>query len=160
MTPADVTDTDKRWLADQTTRILAAAAAKESSSVQSMVQEIATRYQAVGIWALLHGLAGAVAQLGMGVNPVTGRHAGLAELQITTDSGRPVEPEDLPPDLRPKLWAARFVTAFVNDDRATLNALFDASLRATTAEHLADMAALIGLAGRAVAQAADGGEPS
>lgn len=55
----------------------------------------------------------------------------FAGLHISrVDTGEQVDPNDLPDDMAPALWAGRFVAAAYNKDDDTMLALFNAQLRA------------------------------
>jgi hypothetical protein len=55
----------------------------------------------------------------------------FAGLEISrVDTGEQVDPNDLPDDMAPALWAGRFVAANYNKDDGTMQALFNAQLKA------------------------------
>lgn len=58
---------------------------------------------------------------------VGGKEPGFVSVDMRDPLGRLIEPEDAPPTVRPKLWAARFIAAIGNDDADTAAALYKAA---------------------------------
>ncbi|MBQ1047830.1 hypothetical protein KBX50_05075 [Micromonospora sp. C51] len=136
---------DDSWLSRAVMDLLACAATGDTAGVRDALEAIVRERNASGVWALCCAMADTVTTLGLGVR----QGEGFAAVQLATGSGEPVEPENWPPQARPQLWATRFVAAHVNGDMDTSYALF-LSTMPDPQQHMAGVAALIGLAGRVV----------
>lgn len=126
------------WLGDRTMRLLCAAMDRDADEVTRLLDEIAQRYDAQGIWGICYALAGAIHKLAF---PAVQRGDGtLTGDMLVIDRIPGASTED--PDA---LWAARFVVAYVNGDADTANALFYGTM-ADPNQHAGGVIALIAMA--------------
>lgn len=107
-------------------------------------------------WAACMAWAEVVNQLAL--DP---RNPQPAVLQLGLRDGSPVEPEDVPAQMHPQLWAARVVTAQANRDVETVRALLEAKVgrRADPAEVVDHVSVLLDLAASVVRAAPAGVRP-
>jgi hypothetical protein len=131
-TPAPGPGFDLHWMTDQTTAIILAAVDGDGAAAATTMDGVAGRYGDHGLYCLCCALAEAIVRMAgyrdqgePGGPEEPGDHWwGLAVESI--DTGQPVAPEDLSPDVADMVVAARWVTAYLNGDTAQLFALFDA----------------------------------
>lgn len=120
-------------LAQQVGDLLVFAMDQRAEDVQSTLADIAEQYGDRGLYALTYAMADLVKLIGFD------NAKGFAQIKML--GGR--APEDLPPEDRADLWAARFLAAHLNDDAAQRQALWNAELDVDRA--VANVVALIWL---------------
>lgn len=119
------------------------AASGNAEGVAEAVAKVAEHgdaavFAACCAWAATPGVLGLVAE------------GGVASLEIRDGRGRLVEPEAVPAELAPCLWAGRFVAAQMNDDFDACMALFRAIPRDQVT---ANLLALLEIAAHAIVAA-------
>ena len=113
-------DERMEFLADRTMRLLVAAMDRDPEQVSRLLEEIADRYDAQGMYGVCCALAQSVLTLAFpefkrGDGTLTGDM--LAIDQLPTSTGDPHA-----------LWACRFVAAYGNGDMDNTDALFFGSM--------------------------------
>jgi hypothetical protein len=132
-------DTERlHWLSDRTMRLLCAAMDRDPDETTHLLEEIAERYNASGMYAVCCALAQSVLTLAF---PEFKRGDG------TLDDGEMLAVQRLPgaSDDPHILWAVRFVAAYANGDMGTTDALFFGSMDDEDA-HGGGVVALIAMA--------------
>jgi hypothetical protein len=75
---------------------------------------------------------------------------GFAVLEVLDEQGRRLDPADVAPEQRAKVWAAQFLTAHCNDDDDMRRALFDAHVERDPGRAAENVLALLSAAGAAI----------
>lgn len=127
MSATPLNEGDLRRLAEITGSVLLAAIDRDHEAINRYVNEVIDRWGAAGMYCLCCGLAGAFKGLTSGTDPVGG---------ATVFTVGDIDIDNLPPEARPPLFAARFLAAYLNDDHAMAGALFRAPLVAGDGEGL------------------------
>lgn len=130
--------------------LIGAAVARDNEGVKDLLVEIAEQHDAEGVWALCCALARMVGHA-LGAQP----GEAFAVMGVRDAAGRVVDPDTVPDQARPFVWASRFTAAVTNEQMDSALALFEVSF-ADDERHVADLAALIKLAGD-VLRSAPGG---
>lgn len=121
MNIGDLSGGDVSRLATITGAVVLAATDDNGPAVEQYVNEAIERYGLAGLYGLCCGLGEAFRRL-TGQPGETTLGAGLAVIGADVD--------DLPAAARPALFAARFLTAYLNNDLTMCRALFNAPLEA------------------------------
>ena len=132
----DMTREQAAELTNRCVTILAAAIDRDADAAGREITQIAETSGDAGVFCVATAVAEAVRRSAYPYN-------GTASVQMLTGG----EPEDLSPDLRAELFAARFLAAHVNGDSQTAMALFRAPILAEDDEQACrNVAALVNLA--------------
>ncbi len=136
-------DDSRDWrIADQTMRLLAAAADQDADTCTDILQEVVDTDDAQGVYAVCNALCMVVHTT---VFPGFVRGDG----SLTGDQLAAVRGGTDDPDVR---WAAQFLTAYLNGDVETTAALFTASMH-DIRRHVAGVVSLVVMAGAVCRQA-------
>lgn len=81
----------------------------ESATILSLVD---SRYGHHGVWLVCNALASCVAIMTRIGEPVGGQVVGFG---LRGPDGKPANPDDVPDEMKPAMWAMRFVAAWAND---------------------------------------------
>ena len=121
-------------LAVDSMSLLAAVMDSREDAASAIFAAIAKQYEERGLYALSVLMAEAIKKIGF-----SDSH-GLARIEMLNGG----VPEDLPPESRAEIWAARFLVAHLNDDEDMRWALWRAER--DPARLTSNVAALVGMA--------------
>lgn len=144
-----LTEEDLHALTNASVNLVFAAVDEDIHEQATIIEGVGERYGHHGVWLLCEAPAHAAAVMGDAPDP---GNAGVMFIQ----GDRIVNPEDLPPDDQPYVWAARYLAAHVNGGPAATEALFSAYLH-DQPRAVANVAALVHLVG-VIGQAKEAGE--
>ena len=135
------TSAQARALTNHVTAALEKAVVRDAVAVAEELATVVRRYGTLGLYSMCRGFAHAIKHWAAKAGPDGAQIVGMTiEVESTT-------PEDLPPEARASLWAARFAAAYVNHDRAMTEALFVAPYEAgRTEDAKANVVALLAMA--------------
>lgn len=144
-------------MAETSMQIMVASADRDSETVARLMTEVGCRENgAIAVYSLCCSWAEVIMRVTLGRTERGGEDlAVMGVAAVGPDGIRHLAPEDAPPQVRPMIWATRFVAAYANGDNDTTLALFTTSLDRGEA-HIGDVVALVGMVGDALLDAEPG----